>query len=236
MWPLVLAGLMGSLHCVGMCSGFVLAIDRPGRALLRRVGVQALFHLGKTTTYVLLGGLAGLGGSALLRSGWFSSAQALLGVLAGVFLVLAGLQIGGWLKEWPIGSLFGPGSVYDRTFKQAMNLRSAYAPYVTGTLTGFLPCPLVYAFLAHALGAGSILPAMGTMAILGLTSLPALALVALLGARIRLRRALMLKIAAVLLIVLGVLTLARAFGLDWLHAILPGGHGPHHDHAHHGAS
>ena len=44
-----------------------------------------------------------------------------------------------------------------------------------GALTGLLPCPLVYAFLAAALAAGTLLAAMGTMAILGLASMPALA-------------------------------------------------------------
>ena len=34
--PLLVTGLLGSLHCVGMCGGFVLALDRPGRVPWRR--------------------------------------------------------------------------------------------------------------------------------------------------------------------------------------------------------
>ncbi|HVY60806.1 MAG TPA: sulfite exporter TauE/SafE family protein, partial [Planctomycetota bacterium] len=37
------AGLAGSLHCAGMCGGFVLALGRSPRA-------QALFHAGKAFT------------------------------------------------------------------------------------------------------------------------------------------------------------------------------------------
>lgn len=226
-WELVTTGLMGSLHCVGMCGGFVLGLDRADRGRWRRAAVQALFHLGKTTTYVTLGGLAGIGGTALLRSGWFGSAQAVLSVLAGTLMILAGLQIMGLLKEWAVGSWFGPTSLYGRTFQAAMNLRSPMAPYVTGALTGFLPCPLVYAFLAAALHTGSILGSMGVMAILGLTSMPALVLVVWTGAKMRpVTRARMIKVAGAVVLLLGVVTVLRGLFPELLH-------GSHDHHAHH---
>lgn len=224
---LVTTGLMGSLHCVGMCGGFVLGLDRPERGRWRRAGVQALFHLGKTTTYVTLGGLVGIGGAALLRSGWFASAQAVLSVLAGALMVVAGIQIMGLMKEWPVGSWFGPQSLYGRTFQAAMNLKGPIAPFVTGALTGFLPCPLVYAFLAAALATGSLLGSMGVMAILGLTSMPALVLVVWTGSKLRPQtRARVIKVAGAVVLLLGVVTVLRGLFPELLH----GGH----DHAHHG--
>src|SRR3546814_9938372 len=54
-----LAGLAGSLHCVGMCGGFACALgsDPRGRAAtLRR---QLLYNVGRVTTYMFLGALAG---------------------------------------------------------------------------------------------------------------------------------------------------------------------------------
>lgn len=229
---LITTGLAGSLHCVGMCGGFVLGLDRDGTVPWRRILVQGLFHLGKTTTYVTLGGLIGIGGAALLQSSWFASAQVVLSVLAGTLMILAGLQIMGLLKEWPIGSLFGPQSLYGRTFQSAMNLRSAFAPYVTGALTGFLPCPLVYAFLAAALHTGSVLESMLVMAILGLTSMPALVLVVLTGAKMRPQtRARMVRVAGAVVLILGVITVLRGAFPELLH----GGHDHgHHDHGHHG--
>jgi sulfite exporter TauE/SafE len=217
MWELVTTGLMGSLHCVGMCGGFVLALDRPG-ARLRRFGVQALFHVGKTCTYVLLGGVVGMAGAAFVQGGWFASAQAILSVVAGAFMVLAGVQIMGVLKEWPIGSLFGPGSLYGRTFQSALNLKGPVAPFVTGALTGFLPCPLVYAFLAAALETGGVLASMGTMSILGLTSIPALVLVVWTGSKVRpATRARIVKVAGAVVLVLGLITILRGVFPDLLH-------------------
>lgn len=218
MLTLLLTGLLGSFHCVGMCGGFVLALDRPGRVPWRRLGVQGSFLLGKALTYVLLGAVAGLLGGALLRAPWFAAAQAVLAVVAGVMMVLAGLQLLGWLHAFPVGSLFGPGSAYDRATRAVADARTPVAPFVMGALTGLLPCPLVYAFLAAALGAGSLLAAMGTMAILGLASMPALLLVVALGAILRPeRRVKLVRAAGVVVVLLGVVTLLRGVWPDLLH-------------------
>ena len=150
-----------------MCGGFVLALDRPRAFLLRRLAYQGLFHLGKTTTYVVLGLVVGLLGAAFVHARWFAAAQAALAVLAGALMVLAGLQIGGWLKHVPLGALFGEGSLYDRLVRQFINVRGPVGPLALGMLTGLLPCPLVYAFVSAALAQGSALAAMGTMASLG---------------------------------------------------------------------
>jgi sulfite exporter TauE/SafE len=203
-----------------MCGGFVLSIDRPGRVPWRRVGVQALFHAGKGATYVVLGGVVGLAGTALARAAWFGAAQAVLAVVAGVLMVLAGLQLMGRLRDLPFGALFGPGSLYARGVRGAMNLRGPLAPFLMGALTGLLPCPLVYAFLAAAVATGSLLGAMGTMALLALCSLPALALVAATGAAVAPSvRARFVRAAGVVVLVLGVVTVARGLAPGWFHGL-----------------
>lgn len=61
----LLLGLLGSLgHCVGMCGPVSVLIGR-GRALSR--GQLALAHLGRLSTYALLGAAAGLLGLAADR-------------------------------------------------------------------------------------------------------------------------------------------------------------------------
>ncbi len=229
MWPLVVTGLLGSLHCVGMCGGFVLSIDRPGRLPWRRIGAQALFHAGKGLTYVLLGGVVGLAGAALVRSAWFGAAQGVLAVVAGVLMVLAGFQLLGLLREMPFGALFGPTSPYARAVRAVVNLRGPMAPFLLGSLTGFLPCPLVYAFLAAGAATGSLLGAMGVMAILAFCSLPALALVAATGAAMRPAfRARFVRAAGAVVLVLGAVTVARGIAPDALHGWFGGWlHGPH---------
>jgi len=228
MWTLLASALLGSFHCAGMCGGFVLALDAPG-LWLRRLGVQGLFHLGKGMTYVLLGSVLGLAGSAVLRSPWFLGAQAVLAVLAGGLMVVFGLQILGVVRELPVGSWFGPESAYGRAFRAVLNLRGPAAPLATGALTGLLPCPLVYAFLAEALRRANLLESMSVMAILALGSLPALLAVVVLGSRLgpALRRR-FVRVAGVAIVLLGLVTLLRGLFPEWLHA------GPHAEapHAH----
>lgn len=233
-WQLLTTGFLGSLHCVGMCGGFVLALDRPGARPWRRVGYQALFHLGKTGTYVFLGGLVGLAGAALVRAPWFTAAQTVLSVVAGCLMVLAGLQIMGLLKELPVGGLFGEGSLYDRMVRSALNLKGPVAPLAMGSLTGFLPCPLVYAFLAFAAATGNIFPAMGTMAILGLASMPALVLVALTGASLSpVLRSRLIRVGGAVVVVLGLVTVLRGAFPELIHF---GGHEDRAGHEHHHGS
>jgi sulfite exporter TauE/SafE len=217
---LLVAGLLGSFHCVGMCGGFVLALDRPGRVPWRRIGVQAAFLVGKACTYVLLGAVAGTAGAALVHGSWFGAVQVVLAVVAGILMVLAGLQILGWLPELPVGSLFGPTSPYGRAVRAVANARGPAAPFAMGALTGLLPCPLVYAFLSAALAAGTFLGAVGTMALLGLTSAPALALVALTGAVLSpLARARAIRVSGAVVVLLGLVTFVRGAFPEWLHAV-----------------
>ena len=208
-----------------MCGGFVLAIDRPGSRPFRRIGGQAVFHAGKTSTYVLLGVIAGLAGGAIVHAAWFRSAQAVLAVAAGVLMIAAGLQIAGVLRELPLASMFGPTSPYGRAFRSVMSARGTAAPFATGALTGLLPCPLVYAFLAAALASGGVLAAMGTMAILGLASMPALVLVAAVGASVSAAtRTRFIRVAGAVVVLLGLVTVIRGIAPEALHAVFGHAH------------
>ena len=79
-----------------------------------------------------------------------------------------------------------------------------------GAVNGLLPCGLVYGMLAVAASSGS--PGRGalTMAVFGLATLPALALVGAFGSRLRpSRRVWMQRLAGVLIVGMGLLTVAR---------------------------
>ena len=65
LFPAFLLGILGSIHCVGMCGGFSLAVSQYSphrRAFLLR---QFNYYLGKTLTYMLLGMLFGGLGAAI---------------------------------------------------------------------------------------------------------------------------------------------------------------------------
>lgn len=217
---LVAAGFLGSLHCAGMCGGFALALDRGDRRFLPRTGTQLAFLAGKGTTYVLLGTLAGLLGATFVRASGLAAARAVLSVVAGTLMVVAGLQIAGWLGEMSFSRWFGPTSLYARAVRRVSEARGPAAPFALGALTGCLPCPLVYSFLLHGLATGTLLGAVATMAVLGVTSAPALLLVVATGALVSpLLRRRLIRVAGVVVIALGLVTLVRGLFPDALHEV-----------------
>jgi hypothetical protein len=100
---------------------------------------------------------------------------------------------------------------FARWMRAVALLDSPLTPLYLGALSGFLPCPLVYAFLASAAAAPGIAAALGTMAALGLGTLPLLAAVALTGHGLSpLLRARLAQASGVLLVALGAWTWYRS--------------------------
>ncbi|THF56254.1 sulfite exporter TauE/SafE family protein, partial [Pseudothauera rhizosphaerae] len=106
LWLVFLAGMAGSMHCLGMCGGFACALGADGRgagATLRR---HLVYNLGRVTTYCFLGALAGLAGGWLAGHGGVGAgvglAQRALALLAGLLMVAAGLQLLGLPARVPL--------------------------------------------------------------------------------------------------------------------------------------
>ena len=210
LWMMLGIGFLGSLHCVGMCGGLVCALSmtRPKVWWPGLLGYQ----LGRITTYVLFGLVVGLFGSSLaaLGGGWMPKAFA---VLAGWLMLMFGLHLAGWMPD-PLQRLGGMVSRYVGLAKLAR--RYAGHPgvsgwYAMGMANGLLPCGLLYAALGLALASSSVVEAMLKMAMFGLGTIPAMMLAPGLARRLTPElRGRVLRIAGLLLILLGVLTMLRS--------------------------
>ena len=202
-------GLLGSAHCVGMCGGFVALLGHtgsPGRARHR----QTAYFAGKTATYAAMGALAGIAGGALGIA--LSSFQGVLSVALGLGLVAVGLGLCGVLSRLPgagrvsarAAAYFGPA------IRRLVQRETPAALFGLGALNGLLPCGLVYGMLAKAATTGSAVGGALTLAVFGLGTVPALALVGSVGALVPpARRRWLQRAGGVLVVALGVLTIAR---------------------------
>ncbi|WP_412061973.1 sulfite exporter TauE/SafE family protein [Rubrivirga sp. IMCC45206] len=206
-----LAGLLGSAHCVGMCGGSVALLGLgDGPTVARR---QTAYFAGKTLTYTAFGALAGAAGVALREP--LAGLGGVLAVGLGAAMVAAGLAVCG---VWPrragastIGARLGP--LVGRLV--ASERRGALV--ALGAVNGLLPCGLVYGMLAVAATTGG--PGRGalTMAVFGLATVPALAATGWLSGRLRpSRRARLQRLAGVVVVAMGLLTVARG-----AHALTP---------------
>ena len=183
-----LVGAGGSVtHCAPMCGGFVLGqvADRiarlPGSRLCewRRIEAAALipYHLGRLTTYAALGAAAGIGGSFLGRIPYLSPLLLALGAI--LFLSLAAGHGPAWLRFLHVAPPRFGGWITRLAPRPAEP--TPLTTYWLGVCLGFLPCGLLYAALAIAMGAGH--PGLGALAMVafGLGTVPALIVVAVAG-------------------------------------------------------
>ncbi len=192
---LLLAGAAGSaMHCVPMCSGFVLGqvADRVARLPAthlcewRRIGAGALlpYHLGRLTTYAALGTVAGATGGALARLPWFGwLSTALLLLAAALFLLHALRRLAPRLSRMLAGLERAPagwGRAVARLTARIDRTRAS-GGYALGLALGLLPCGFLYAALAAA--GATFSPLLGGLGMLafGLGTAPALIAVGIAG-------------------------------------------------------
>jgi len=170
-------GVTGSVHCLGMCGAFPLTVDSGAKGP-SRLGAQLLYHLGKTTSYLFLGAWAGWAGFMLHRMLPGQIATTILAVAAALLMGGIALQILGVLR---LPVLDGLASVFGHLLAPLLALRPTSRGLLVGVVNGFLPCPLVYAFVAKAAHQARLVDALATMAILGLSTMPALVATAVVG-------------------------------------------------------
>ena len=172
-----IGGLLGSSHCVGMCGGFALTLGANSGGVRENLPRQLVYSLGRVLTYSLAGAVAGYGGFKLVRGlPQFVHVQAGLAILAGVLLVVQGLWSAGVLPRVRIGKAAGPSCLALGPFAALLRSRQWTHVFVAGVCTAFLPCGLVYAFLALASSSGDLLGGLLRMGLFGLGTVPLMVL------------------------------------------------------------
>ncbi len=216
-------GLLGGVHCLGMCGGIVgaltLNIDRPGETspagdLFFK---QLAYNLGRIGSYSLAGGIAGALGAAALDLAQVHQAQMVLLLVAGLFMVALGLFLGGWwsglVKVEKAGS-FLVWRWVEPLARKLIPVRSSGAAFALGAAWGWLPCGLVYSVLIWALAAGSFVDGAMLLLAFGLGTLPNLLLMGLFAEKARrwTRDVRVKRVAGGLVILLGVVQIVLALG------------------------
>ncbi|MDP3085110.1 MAG: sulfite exporter TauE/SafE family protein [Rubrivivax sp.] len=175
-----LASVAGSLHCVGMCGGFACALGASSPTGSAYFSRQLVYNVGRVCSYGFIGALAGSAGMFLVDlcgEQWAVAGQRVLAIVSGALMVFIGLQFAGMLRHlaprWP-GQLGADFAVALRTLMRAPGLAP---PLALGTLNGWLPCPLVYAFAAQAAASGGASAGAQLMLWFGLGTFPAMLLV-----------------------------------------------------------
>lgn len=209
--PLVfLSGVLGTAHCIGMCGGISATISLGASRTRSAMIHQLAWSFGRIFTYSFLGLLATTAGARLLRANSSAvSAQAAFAVIAGLLLIAQGMHAAGWLRL-PIRRQTGRPCLTTSLFSQFLRGGSPLAAFLAGILTGFLPCGLVYSFLALAASSGQPLHGMLVMATFGAGTVPVMVATGtgFSMASVSARRQL-IKVAAICVLMTGMMTVGR---------------------------
>jgi len=206
-----LIGLLGSVHCIGMCGPIAIALPVPDSSNISFFTGRILYNIGRVVSYSILGLIFGLVGGRVALAG----AQQFVSIALGVIIIVAILlpqKYKNYFAQHPftqklaqplktnIGSLFKKG-----TFS---------AMFLIGVLNGFLPCGFVYIGLAGAIASGDAISGAAVMILFGFGTIPAMFAASVfgkyinIGIRIKLRKA-----TPYLAIVLAVIFIMRGLNL-----------------------
>ena len=224
LWTAFLLGLIGSLHCAGMCGPIALAIPFKTSTRFSFVLGRIAYNMGRITTYCLLGILFGAIGKSFAVIGWQRWVSLFVGI-AILATMIAGTRVSLTIRAAkPINFLKG---LLSRLLKQ----NSLSATFLMGLLNGFLPCGLVYAACAGAAVTSGFVSGIGYMGAFGAGTLPMMLGVGLFGKKLQfMLRFKLQKSIPITLVLMSLLLILRglALGIPYLSPDLAHGACCHH--------
>ncbi len=204
-WLAFMTGILGSGHCLGMCGGLVSSFFV--RLGARNYAPYLAYHAARVTVYGLIGLTAASLGAVLVQTGLFGKAQGILQIVAGLVVILLGLDM---LGLSPVRNTlrFAPLAWVRKQFADATQRGPVVGASIGGALNGLMPCSMTMAMAVQATTAPS--PAAGGLLLLafGAGTLPSMLTASFLFGKLGVKtRSWLLRGAALFIIVLGISTL-----------------------------
>ena len=219
LWTAFILGLIGSLHCAGMCGPLALALPHVGKNASAFFAGRLAYNLGRLVTYCGLGLVFGLLGKTLALAG----VQRWVSIALGVTL-LAGLFVSRKLALWrPVTTLVEQLKSH---MGALLRRHSLDALLVLGLLNGLLPCGLVYVACAGATATGDLFNGALYMLAFGAGTVPMMLAISLSGKLVPFSlRLKLLKAVPLAVFILGTLLILRgmSLGIPYVSPDLSGG-------------
>ncbi|WP_281193368.1 sulfite exporter TauE/SafE family protein [Halorubrum sp. F4] len=186
----LLIGLLGGAHCLGMCGPLVTTYAdrmreggrRDDDLTVRQVRQHALFNVGRTAIYAVLGGLFGRAGGLAFVTGrtvttLADDVHALTGILVGGVIIALGVRYALRLElhSFPVpGVDHLSGIVAGRIVPRVDTWVGDWRILGLGAAHGLLPCPLLYPAFLYAFVQGSAAGGVVALGTLGIGTIPAM--------------------------------------------------------------
>lgn len=204
-------GLVGSLHCIGMCGPIAVALPLGKRKWIQKAGGALLYNTGRSLTYGVLGALFGLLGKGIYMAGFQQWASIILG-MAMILGVVFPFVFKNQLNTDKLLNGYAAGII--SRFRGLFGNQAYHNLFIIGLLNGLLPCGLVYVAVAGALNTGDVMLGILFMLVFGIGTIPVMFSISLAGnvisAGIRQR---VNKLIPYMVVVLGILFILRGLAL-----------------------
>ncbi len=175
----LIIGLLGSGHCLGMCSGIASAITFAEKKKQNRISsvlAVVLYNIGRVCSYSIAGFIVAGSGSALVVLIGGKEALIYLRIFAAILMLFLALYIS---RIWfGLAKIEQAGQFIWRFIKPMAQyfipLKHPLFAFPLGFLWGWLPCGLVYSTLALAASSGTSMNGALYMIGFGLGTMPAM--------------------------------------------------------------
>lgn len=201
----LLSGLIGSLHCLGMCGPIVLMLPTGTGSKIAFLLGRLAYNLGRIITYAIMGAICGMLGHLVMLAGL----QQVLSIAAGIVILLIFITPRRFIRRVSPSFVRSLTGKLQKIWSKLLGSAGVLSLLLIGLLNGLLPCGLVYVSLAAASTTGSAIGGLLYMVIFGLGTIPLMLVFSLFSGllpnRIRLWATKLIPIGAIVLAVLLIL-------------------------------
>jgi sulfite exporter TauE/SafE len=204
-----LLGLVGSLHCAGMCGPIALNLPLRGNSFTERLISGILYNLGRTFMYGVMGAIFGFIGQGFLLLG----IQRWVSITMGIILIVSVIAPFAFKRIKFSNFDFFTGFVRS-SIQKLFQMRSYKGLFLIGMLNSLLPCGLVYLAIVGAIASGNMFYGSLYLVFFGLGTLPMMLAISLIGNAITSNgRNILNKIIPYVVVLMGVLFIFRGLCL-----------------------
>ncbi|MDR2727934.1 MAG: sulfite exporter TauE/SafE family protein, partial [Chitinispirillales bacterium] len=208
-------GIMTSVHCIAMCGGINLSQSIPqnkddgNKGFFSMIRPALFYNLGRVISYTVIGFIVGAIGSAITFS---NTAQGVLKLIAGVFMIIMGINMLGilpWLRKFNL--------TMPKIFASKIDVAKYHGkgPIAVGLLNGFMPCGPLQAMQIYALSTGNPVTGALSMMLFSVGTVPLMfglgAFSSVAGKRFSRK---IMTVGAALVVVLGLSMLSQGWNLS----------------------
>ena len=213
-WQFIIAGftlgLVGSLHCVGMCGPLSLALPVQYLHKSQKALAIILYQVGRVITYSTLGLVFGLAG----RQVYMAGLQQWISIGMGILIIFLLIQYWIFRRNIRPSLLNNFYLAVQRVMIKILQTRGTIPFLFFGVANGLLPCGMVYIALAGALVTTAVHQSVLFMAMFGLGTAPAMIAVSFFGQFVSLKvRNSFRRITPVFVIVMAIVLILRGMNL-----------------------